>query len=242
MMQSEQINELAAALSKAQGAMENAPMNKINPHFKSKYADLASVLNAARAPLSTNGLAITQAMEIREGGLVMRTTLMHTSGQWMASEYPLPATARPQEMGSAQTYARRYSLAALICNSADEDDDAEGAETGKQKTETKGRTPPKPAPNVMTKPPYDPETGELPAGDAAAPAAPEPAGAAGTISSTVEDADKQLADAAKLGSANLEKKWWELSKEQRDILRAALNRRHKKTAKDADEAIARDVH
>jgi hypothetical protein len=139
MNQSEQINELAGALAKAQAVMKNAVMNRVNPHFKSQYADLASVLDSIREPLGANGLAVSQTMQIREGGMVLRTVLMHTSGQWLASEYPLPAAARPQEMGSAQTYARRYSLAAIICNSADEDDDANGAEAGKQRVETAGK-------------------------------------------------------------------------------------------------------
>jgi hypothetical protein len=123
MTQSEQINELAAALAKAQGSMANATMNRTNPHFKSKYADLSSVLDAIRAPLSASGLSVVQTMQVTERGLVLRTTLMHASGQFISTEYPLPSTQRPHEMGSALTYARRYSLAALVCNSADEDDD-----------------------------------------------------------------------------------------------------------------------
>lgn len=139
-MKSEHVNELATALAKAQGDIKNAVVNKTNPHFKNKYADLSSVRDSIQAPLAKNGLAYTQVMEIRENGMVLVTTLWHTSGQWIASEYPLPATARPQEMGSALTYARRYSLSAIVGNSADEDDDAEGAETAKQQVEASGKT------------------------------------------------------------------------------------------------------
>jgi ERF superfamily len=114
------LNELAGALAKAQGAMNNASMNRINPHFKSKYADLAALWDAVRKPLSDNGLSVVQI--IRDGSL--HTMLLHTSGQRLCSDYPLPATARPQEMGSALTYARRYSLSALVGIAADEDDDA----------------------------------------------------------------------------------------------------------------------
>lgn len=124
---SDQINELAAALSKAQGMMGNAVMNRINPHFKSKYADMGSVLDAVRPPLSANGLSIVQPMQITENGLVLRTILMHSSGQYIAAEYPLPAAQNQQAMGSALTYARRYSLSALVCNASDEDDDANGS-------------------------------------------------------------------------------------------------------------------
>ena len=124
MKTSEQISELAAALAAAQGMMENAVMNRVNPHFKSKYADLAAIFDAARKPLSANGLAIVQTI----GDGVLHTRLLHTSGQWIASEHPLPMSGRPQEIGSALTYARRYSLSALIGIAADEDDDATGAE------------------------------------------------------------------------------------------------------------------
>ena len=138
-MQSGQIKDLAAALAKAQGIMENAIMNRVNPHFKSRYADLASVLDSIRKPLSSNGLSITQSMSRGSGMMVLRTMLMHVSGQWLATEYPLPATVRPQEMGSALTYARRYSISALVCNAADEDDDANAAETSRQTVESNGR-------------------------------------------------------------------------------------------------------
>jgi hypothetical protein len=122
MSQSEQINELAAALAKAQGAMSNAAKNRVNPHFKSNYADLASVLDAIREPLAANGLSFTQMMGFSEGNFILRTMLLHSSGQYIATEYPLPASGRAQEMGAAQTYARRYSLAALVGVAQDDDD------------------------------------------------------------------------------------------------------------------------
>jgi len=130
---SEQISELAAALAAAQGAMKNAVMNRTNPHFKSRYADLAAIWDAARQPLSANGLAVVQTI----GDGVLHTRLLHTSGQWIASEHPLPMAGRPQEIGSALTYARRYSLSALIGIAADEDDDANAASrsNGKDNTE-----------------------------------------------------------------------------------------------------------
>lgn len=129
-MMSPQINELAAALAKAQGATQNAFMNRVNPHFKSKYADLSSVLDAIRAPLSANGLSIAQTMFTNEFGSFLQTTLMHSSGQFITSEYPLPGHgAKAHEIGSALTYGRRYSIAAMICNSADEDDDGDVAMT-----------------------------------------------------------------------------------------------------------------
>jgi len=135
----DQINELAAALALAQGAMKNATMNRVNPHFKSRYADLASVLDAVRGPLAANGLSIVQTMNPNGDTIILRTTLMHASGQSISTDYPIPLGLKPHEMGSHLTYARRYSVSALICNSADEDDD--GAEAMKAAKVTNGTGP-----------------------------------------------------------------------------------------------------
>jgi hypothetical protein len=127
-MRSEQINEIAAALAKAQSTMRNAVLNRTNPHFRSKYADLASIFDAVREPLSANGIAITQTIDAH----VLTTMLMHTSGQWLGSQMDLPETSKPQELGSALTYYRRYSLAGLVGIGADDDDDAEAAQAQPQ--------------------------------------------------------------------------------------------------------------
>lgn len=158
MMQSDNTNDLSAALAKAQAGMKAATFNKVNPHFKNKYADLSAVLDAIRKPLADNGLSITQTTEVRENGFVLVTTMRHQSGQWIASEYPLPQAAKPQELGSALTYARRYSLSAIACIAADEDDDAEGARTSNQvATAPKPKSPVRPQ---AVQPPVDPDTGE----------------------------------------------------------------------------------
>lgn len=159
-MQSETTSDLSAALAKAQAQMKAAAFNKTNPHFKNKYADLASVLDAIRKPLADNSLSVTQTTEIRDGGFVLVTTLRHASGQWVGSEYPLPMGAKPQELGSALTYARRYSLSAIACIAADEDDDAEGArQTGQ--TSSTPRAKPSPVKSSPMEAPAHPETGEL---------------------------------------------------------------------------------
>ena len=129
----ESIGTLAAALAKAQGEMHNAPLNRTNPHFKSKYADLAAIRDATIPSLSKHGLSLVQFTAITDQGLVLRTLLMHTSGESIESVYPLPmAVDRPQVMGSAMTYAKRYSWAALCGISAEEDDDANGATEGQK--------------------------------------------------------------------------------------------------------------
>jgi hypothetical protein len=125
---SEQINELVTALAKAQAEMENAPMLSENPHFRSKYADLASIRNATIPHLAKHGLALFQVTEMNGNGLLLVTRLGHTSGQEVKSVYPIPYSDNPHVMGSALTYAKRYSWAAICGIAAEEDDDANAAQ------------------------------------------------------------------------------------------------------------------
>lgn len=109
------VGKLAEALAKAQGEMENAAKDKDNPFFKSTYADLASVWGACRAPLSKNNLAITQTLGTEDGKLILVTRLIHSSGEYLDSKLPInPVKPDPQSVGSAITYARRFSLAAMV--------------------------------------------------------------------------------------------------------------------------------
>lgn len=140
MKKSEQINELVSALSKAQAAMLPAKFNRTNPFFKNKYADLASCIECSRKPLTDNGLAIMQYCEMIDERLTLITMLAHSSGQYITSEYPLyTAKMDSQSLGSAITYAKRYSLSAMLCIAADEDDDAEAAH-GRTKDDAKKDT------------------------------------------------------------------------------------------------------
>ena len=125
---------IAKALAAAQAAMRDAPLNAENPHFKSKYADWSSVRKATVPHLSANGLTITQFTRMTDTGLMLVTRLMHVSGQSIEGEYPLPAVYdKPQVMGSALTYAKRYCWA-MICGIAPgEDDDANVAEAASGK-------------------------------------------------------------------------------------------------------------
>ena len=133
MRTSEAINEIAAALAKAQGGMKNAALNKVNPHFKSKYADLAGIRDAVIPALTGNGIAMVQTLEATvEGVHYLSTRLVHTSGQWIESVCPIPNGGDMQKMGSAITYARRYSLSAICGIAADEDDDANEASKPEQ--------------------------------------------------------------------------------------------------------------
>jgi len=130
MQKSEQINELAAALAKAQAKIENATKSAKNPFFRSNYADLPAVWDACRAALTANGLSVVQLTDTSENGMVLESVLMHSGGQWISSHYPInPVKNDPQGLGSAITYARRYSLMALVGIVADDasDDDGEKA-------------------------------------------------------------------------------------------------------------------
>jgi len=127
MRMSEQINELASALALAQAEMKNARLNKQNPHFKSRYADLSEIRDTVTPSLSKNGLAITQGLDTTDDGkLLVVTRMLHKSGQWIESRFPI-SQDKPQAMGSAITYGRRYTLSAICNIAADEDDDAEAA-------------------------------------------------------------------------------------------------------------------
>lgn len=140
MEQSELINELAEALSKAQGQITGALKDSSNPFFKSKYADLASCWDACRKQLADNGLSVVQTTEFDEGQVFVVTALLHRSGQWIRGELPVKAKDDgAQAQGSGITYARRYALAAIV-GLAQIDDDAEAAQ-GRKSTEIRGDGP-----------------------------------------------------------------------------------------------------
>jgi len=132
MNQSESLDALSEALAAAQGEMKNAVLNRVNPHFKNRYADLAAIRDAVVPALSKHGVAVTQFTDFRDGNSVLVTRLMHKSGQWIEGAYPLTQQTNPQAMGSQLTYARRYTLSAIAGISADEDDDAEIATANKK--------------------------------------------------------------------------------------------------------------
>lgn len=127
---SESIGKIAEALAKAQGSIRGAVKDAANPFFKSRYADLASVMDACRGPLSENSLAVVQFPRTVEGGVEVETMLAHSSGEWMCESLFLPtAKYDAQGIGSAITYARRYALAS-VAGVCPEDDDGNAASAG----------------------------------------------------------------------------------------------------------------
>jgi hypothetical protein len=125
---SDEIGEIAKAIAAAQAQLDNVSKNSVNPHFKSKYADLAAAADAARPAFAAAGVAIIQAPTTK-GHLVRITTLFaHGSGQWIRSTLGMkPTKTDPQGVGAAITYARRYSLLAMTGLAPEEDDDANRA-------------------------------------------------------------------------------------------------------------------
>lgn len=124
---SDTITKLAVALSKAQGEMENAAKKSTNPHFKSKYADLAEIVNTARPVLTKHGISLIQIPSFDMQIASVETILLHESGEWLSGISSSPLQKQdPQGIGSATTYLRRYAAAAM-CFLAQEDDDANSA-------------------------------------------------------------------------------------------------------------------
>lgn len=128
MHQSSEINELAAALSAAQGEFSAAKKDSENPHFRNKFASLKSIVETAMPTLSKHGLSVTQMIGYDEEGDVLTLMLMHSSGQYITETMRLHmAKLGPQEQGSATTYARRYSFQAALGIVSEEDDDGNAA-------------------------------------------------------------------------------------------------------------------
>ena len=137
MERSEEIKDLATALSRFQGAVENATKNS-NGVYNNKFADLAEVWNTIRKPLSDNNLSITQPvlnpLDISDKRVGVTTILLHSSGQYLSETfYANPTKNGPQELGSLISYLRRYCITAIL-GIAQQDDDGQAAEDGYKKS------------------------------------------------------------------------------------------------------------
>lgn len=131
-MQSEQIDKLAEALAKAQGKMEAAELNSTNPFFKSKYADLGSIIASAKKPLTENQLSVVQLTETENSTVAVTTQLIHASGQWISAKLALPigeekGRSLAQTVAALTTYMRRIGYSSLLGVYADEDSDGGGS-------------------------------------------------------------------------------------------------------------------
>jgi ERF superfamily len=143
---SETIGAFADAFAKVQAELQNPPKNKINPHFKSKYVDLSDGLDVIRKTLGKHGIAFIQSTKAENGFIMLHTRLAHKSGEWIESTYPVGGMGKHQEMGSALTYARRYSLFSLVGVAGEDDDD------GNTAIEVKNPPKKEPAPKTVAAP------------------------------------------------------------------------------------------
>lgn len=125
MKTSNDVKNIIAALLKAQTKISNAKKDGTNTYFNgSKYATLESVIEASKEALSENNLLLTQTLTTDQ---ILITTIYHESGEFMQSELKLMLNKQDmQQLGSAITYARRYSITSIL-NIAQEDDDGNGA-------------------------------------------------------------------------------------------------------------------
>ena len=139
MHKSESIGTLAAALSKAQGKYKPVVRNCINPFFKSHYADLAAIFDATREALMVNELSVIQTNEISDNGkLVVITTLMHSSGEWISGTLSMkPIKEDPQGQGSCLTYIRRYAMQQILGVASEDEDDGNIASQPAQPSQDK---------------------------------------------------------------------------------------------------------
>lgn len=128
-LESPELNKLYEALAKTQLEMSTAKTDKRNPYFKSKYADLNSVVIASRSFLARNGICVTQRTFKADSGMdFLHTRMGHSSGQWIASNIEVkPLKGDIQSLGSYLTYLRRYQYAALVGVITGDDDDGESA-------------------------------------------------------------------------------------------------------------------
>lgn len=137
------IGTLIGALAKARKQFKPVIKSSSNPFFKSKYADLAEVIEATKDGLSDNGLAVLQPPAFaRETGTVEILTLVaHSSGEWIKGILDMPTTKTDAwSVGSAITFGRRYSYSAIVNVASEEDDDGNGAVSGEFKKPTKEET------------------------------------------------------------------------------------------------------
>lgn len=123
--------EFAQDLVDFQSEMQHALKNAKNPHFKSKYADLPTVIDCNRPLLHKYGFAVIQKLHSPsqgEQGVIIETVLIHKTGAQISSSFFMPSTKNDaQGYGSAITYGRRYAYASILGFASDEDDDGNKA-------------------------------------------------------------------------------------------------------------------
>lgn len=176
MKTSEHIGQLVAALAEAQKDIKNPAFDKVNPHFKSKYATLGAHLDVIREPFSRNSLVLTQFISSDHATITCTTRISHKSGEWMedSAVEGRPERCTIQQFGSICSYLRRYTIAAAVGIVGEEsDDDGEAVVAPQRMAPQVSRPDPAPAPAPAPAPRRPVQ--QAPAQQAPAPAAPAPA-------------------------------------------------------------------
>lgn len=151
MNSSPSIAALAAAMTKAQPTVEGAIKDRVNPAFRSKYADLGAVVDAIRDAIATNDLAYVQVVHQADAAAAVETIILHKSGEWLSCGVcAVPVTKHDaQGFGSAMTYARRYSLSAAFGVAPEDDDGNAAAKAAPKREEPKAEMSPAPSPDLL---------------------------------------------------------------------------------------------
>ena len=141
--QSDQVNELYKALAQAQAVLGRADKDGKNPHYRSRYATLTSVIEAVRPVFAEHGLSIMQHPHYDDGTVFLTTVIGHTSGQWTRSVagVPIGKKADSHAFGSCVSYLRRYSLASVACLVQDDDDGNQVSHVQRRKAAPQPATP-----------------------------------------------------------------------------------------------------
>ncbi len=237
------IRQLAAAMVRVQAAVQPAAKDAVNPHFKQRYADLANVWEVCRKPLADNGISVMQ-FPVFSGGLAgVTTVLIHSSGEWMENELLLPVSRQdPQGVGICITYARRYSLAAMLGVVADEDTDGADKGADRQKQQQGARPPAQPQ---QPKPPTSTGTSQVQPVQPAAPARhPATAGLFDIVQSFTALRKRMEAalTAAYVANGKPPKEAKKQAENMADIeYCTVLNHFHKKSSRDFDPKVPADV-
>ena len=140
--QSEHVNELYKALASAQAVLGRADKDGKNPHYRSRYATLTSVIEAVRPVFAEHGLSIMQHPHHNDGMVQLTTIIGHASGQWTRSVCSVPIGKRNDShaLGSAISYLRRYALASVACLVQDDDDGNQVSHVQRKSTPAPART------------------------------------------------------------------------------------------------------
>jgi hypothetical protein len=135
------------ALAMAQRTIKNPPLDGKNPHFRSRYATLGRCLEAVRGPLAEQGIAVSNGSDVQDGVLTVWTVLARGSESVDLARISVPAPAKVQELGSAITYLRRYSLCAALGIVGEDDDDGNAAQQAERPAP---KPPPRPESDALT--------------------------------------------------------------------------------------------